>query len=183
MKYKYEVAMKVAEEIVGWLKPYCERIQIAGSLRRKKAEVGDIELLCIPVPISPTSLWLGDPPYDNLDYKIREMIKDVWLLDYRLNVKGSRIYGRQNKLLVHCASGIPVDIFSTTEENWWVALLVRTGPKESNIRICMEAKRKGLKFNAYGSGFTNPNGEKIICFSEKEVFNAVELPHLPPEKR
>ena len=48
MKYKAEVARAVAEGLVKLLKPGCRRIEIAGSLRRKKKEVEDIELLCIP---------------------------------------------------------------------------------------------------------------------------------------
>ncbi len=182
MRYPYKEALKIAEEIVMWLKPYCERIQIAGSLRRKKADVGDIEILCIPKP-----LLIPMKEYtDNLDFEIRCLIDEEKKLDYRLNIKGSRVYGKQNKLLVHCASGIPLDVFSTTEENWATALVVRTGPKESNIRICMAAKNRRLRFHAYGAGFTKRVGSTIVCLtchSEKEVFEAVGLPYLPPEER
>ena len=181
MRHRYKEAMVVAEEIVGWLEPYCGKIIIAGSLRRKKADVGDIEILCVPKPL----LIPMKEYFDNLDFVIRCLIDEEKKLDYRLNKKGARTYGKQNKLLVHCASGIPVDIFSTTEENWWVALVVRTGSKESNIRISMEAKKYGWKFNAYGSGFTKVDGSlaKVLCHSEKEVFGLVALPYLPPEAR
>ena len=104
-------------------------------------------------------------------------------LDYRLNKQGFKTYGKLNKLLVHCESGIPVDIFSTTGEKWATALVVRTGPKESNIRICMEARKLGVKFNAYGSGFSCPDGSKKVCHSEEDVFKTVGLPCQPPEER
>jgi len=170
MRYKYEDAMKIANEIKDWLSPYCEKIIVCGSLRRKKAEVGDIEILCVPHGV--------------FELEVFNLIREK-KLDYRLNKKGSRTCGKQNKLLVHCASGIPVDIFSTTDENWWVALTIRTGSKESNIKICMAAKKEGLKFNAYGSGFTRMDGSggKNICHSEEAVFNAVGLPYKPPEER
>ena len=181
-RYKYKDAIAVAKEIESWLKPYCERITIAGSLRRKKPEVGDIEILCIPKEYVLSDPDKTNPFYDAVDRRIDILIA-FSKLNYRLNKKGNRTYGKQNKLLVHCASGIPVDIFSTTEENWWVALVVRTGPKESNIRICTEAKKWAAKFNVYGSGFTLSDGKKFICRSEEEVFRIVGLPCFPPEER
>ncbi len=47
-KIPWEIAMPVAEEIVERLKPCCLRIAIAGSLRRLKKQVGDIEILFVP---------------------------------------------------------------------------------------------------------------------------------------
>ena len=173
MRYKYDEALKVAEEIVDWLYIAYSKIIIAGSLRRKKAEVGDIEILVIPN-------W--DLGGEILETVICDLIVNM-KLDYRLNKQGFKTYGKLNKLLVHCESGIPVDIFSTTGEKWATALVVRTGPKESNIRICMEARKLGVKFNAYGSGFSCPDGSKKVCHSEEDVFKTVGLPCQPPEER
>ena len=47
-RFDLRIAEPVAERLVEQLRPYCERIQIAGSIRRRKWAVGDIELLCIP---------------------------------------------------------------------------------------------------------------------------------------
>ena len=173
-----KVMESVANEILEWLKPYCSRIIVAGAIRRRKPNPNDIEILCIPkesdnlLPYNPD--WLNTCILGLINNK---------KLNYRLNSKGSRVYGPKNKLLVHCPSGIPVDIFSTTEVNWWVSIVVRTGPKESNIKICMEAKKRGLKFHAYGDSFTKADGSKIVCHSEKEVFETAGLPYLPPERR
>lgn len=167
-RYPYKDAMAVAEEVKSWLSPYCSKIMIAGSLRRKKPDVGDIEILCISHGV--------------FELEVFNLVREK-KLDYRLNKKGNRTYGKQNKLLVHCASGIPLDVFSTTEENWATALVCRTGSKESNIRICMAAKKLGMKFNVYGSGFTRADDSKIVCHSEKEVFETVELPFKKPEER
>jgi len=116
-----------------------------------------------------------------LDAKIQTLIH-FDMLDYRLNRRGRKVYGPQNKLLVHIPSGIGVDIFSTDEACWWVALVIRTGPKESNIAIATAAKRKGWRLRAYGDGFDTPEGH-IHCSSEGEVFEAVGLPYQPPERR
>jgi len=116
-----------------------------------------------------------------LDAKIQTLIH-FDMLDYRLNKRGNRAYGPKNKLLLHRPSGIGVDIFSTTEECWWVSLVVRTGDKTTNQRIATAALRKGYQFHAYGSGFSTP-GDDIVCRSEQEVFKAAGLPYLEPWER
>ena len=167
-----EKAKAIAEKIKAILESSCERITIAGSIRRRKPEVGDIELLAIPK-------YLVD--IDQLDAKIQSMIY-FGMLGYRLNKLGSKVYGPKNKLLVHLPSGIGVDIFSTTAECWPVALVVRTGGKITNKRIATAALRKGYQFHAYGSGFTTPSGF-IVCFDERGVFEAVNLPYKEPWER
>jgi len=168
-----EKARAIAEELKGILEPACERIPVvAGSIRRQKPEVGDIELLCIPKFVGIV---------DQLDREIGTLcIQGV--LGLRRNKRGGKIYGPKNKLMVHKPSGIGVDIFSTTEKCWPVALVVRTGGKQTNIRICMAAQERGYKFHPYGSGFSTPDGE-IICRSEREVFETVGLPYLEPWER
>ena len=177
---KLKEAQKIAEEVKGWLKPYCQRIEIVGSVRRRKAECGDMELLCVP-KTEPCGL-LGMPTIDMCSVKIQSLMRQH-KLDFRLNSKGSRVYGPKNKLLTHVASGFPVDIFSTDEEGWATAMVIRTGSKSNNIRIAMAAKKKGWKFNAYGSGFTKEDDSKVICKIEKEVFEDVGLKYLEPWER
>lgn len=172
VRVKAETALQVAEALKAQLKFYCHRIEIAGSLRRQRPDVGDIELLVVP-------RCQGD--VDLLDKVVKDMLHED-ILKYRRNKKGSRVYGPKNKLLIHVESGIAVDIFSTTEECWPVALAIRTGPKESNIAIATAAQRKGWRLRAYGDGFDTPNGP-IRCQSEREVFELVGLPYRPPEER
>lgn len=182
-RYQAEVAWKVAQGLVTLLSHVCGRIEIVGSLRRNRTDVGDIELLCIPAIGYERGLFQGVMrKYDKLDRAIKGLIKDT-VLALRPNKNGVTAYGEKNKLLVHLESGIPVDIFSTTDDCWWVALVVRTGPAESNITLSKAAISMGLRFNAYGSGFTGPGDRKIVCNSEQEVFELVGLPYLKPEER
>lgn len=167
-----EKAKEIAEKIKAVLESSCRRIVIGGSIRRQKPEVGDIELLVIPKYVDGA---------DMLDAKIQTMIY-YDMLGYRLNKLGSKVYGPKNKLLVHIPSGIGVDVFSTDERCWPVALVVRTGGKVTNQRIATAALRKGYRFHAYGLGFSTPRGE-IICRSEREVFEAVNLPFKEPWER
>lgn len=171
-RLKLQKAKAIAEELKRLLEPGCRRIEIAGSIRRLKPDVKDIELLCIPK-------FVGG--VDHLDREIGALVVQR-ILGFRLNKLGSRVYGKQNKLMVHLPSGIGVDIFSTTEECWSVALVVRTGGKETNKRIATQALKRGYRFHAYGRGFTTPDGE-IICHSEREVFEAVGMPYLEPWER
>jgi len=166
---KLEKAKAIAERLKALLESSCDKIEVAGSIRRRKPEVGDIELLCVP------KYFVG---VDMLDAKIQTLIK-LGRLDYRLNRCGSRVYGPKNKLMVHLPSGIGLDVFSTDERCWPVALVVRTGGKTTNQRIAMAAIRKGWHLRAYGSGFSTPSGD-IVCSSEREVFEAVNLPYLQP---
>ena len=166
-----EKAKAIAEKIKAVLESSCEKVEVAGSIRRQKPEVGDIELLCIPKYIAGV---------DMLDAKIQTMIH-FDMLGYRLNKLGRKVYGPKNKLLVH-PSGIGVDVFSTDEDRWPVALVVRTGGEKTNKRIATAALRKGYRFHAYGLGFSTPRGE-IICRSEREVFEAVNLPYKEPWER
>jgi len=165
-------ARAIAEEIMGLLDGSCDRKVIAGSIRRRKPDVGDIEILCIP---------RFEGIADSLDRRVQELMFQG-VLAHRLNKLGRKVYGPKNKLMLHIPSGIGIDIFSTTEECWPVSLVVRTGGKTTNQRIATAALQKGYQFHAYGSGFSTPSGE-IVCRSEREVFEAVGLPYREPWER
>ena len=167
-----EKAKKIADELVELLKPACQRVTIAGSIRRQKTDVGDIEILAIPKFNGIVEL---------LDQKLKWLI-GTHVLEYRRNQKGSITYGPKNKLLSHMDSGIGVDVFSTDERCWPVALVVRTGPKESNIAIATAAQKRGWRLRAYGPGFDTPEG-LIRCKSERDVFKLVGLPYKEPWER
>lgn len=167
-----EKAKAIAEELKGLLEPACEKIVVAGSIRRQKPFVGDVELLCVPI---------YDNGVDQLDREIGGLVVQR-VFGFRRNKLGSRVYGPKNKLMVHLPSGIGVDIFSTTEECWPVSLVVRTGGETTNKRIAMAAIKKGWHLQAYGAGFSTPNGD-IVCKSERDVFEFVDLPYLEPWER
>jgi DNA polymerase/3'-5' exonuclease PolX len=155
------IARKAAEELAAELAPRCERIEIAGSLRRGKANVGDIEILYVPrmdqvhVPgeLFPKSGSLAD-----------ELIED-WLargvLTKRFNINGNAAWGALNKLAVHAGSSIPVDLFATTAERWFVSLVVRSGSKEMNTTLAGSALRRGMQLHMYGVLEVRTTGEQI----------------------
>lgn len=161
-------AKAIAEELMSLLSPCCNRITIAGSIRRQKPDVGDIELLVIPKA--------------NCFDKMLDDLMGQNTLAMRLNKRGSHTYGPKNKLMVHLLSGMGVDIFSATEENWGMALFVRTGPKEWNIKAMSRFRELGMQGHAYG-GVTLRTGLPFECPTETIVFNLLGWPYTPPEKR
>jgi DNA polymerase/3'-5' exonuclease PolX len=178
-------ALRVALALEAALRPHCHRIQIAGSLRREKPTVGDIELVYIPridQEPDPASL-LSDLMEVNLVDTYIAALERTGVLARRLNCKGVEMFGPQNKLMIHNYPGIPVDLFATTAESWFNYLVCRTGGAENNVAIAQAAIARGEQWNPYGPGFTRRNGYKSPMRSEEEVFAFVGLPFLPPNQR
>lgn len=183
-RYPWEEAYKVAAIIAQELRPVCARVQIAGSLRRHKPDVGDVEILYVPITRTepdPEDLF-ANRTVNLADARIEELIR-AGVLEKRKNANGSEVFGEKNKLARHVGSGIPVDLFSATEENWFNYLVCRTGPSQSNIRICEAAIHKGWKWNPYGEGFSNAEGESRRMESEEAVFAFVGLRYHEPAGR
>jgi DNA polymerase/3'-5' exonuclease PolX len=170
--------MLVAQEVARRLKPGCERIIIAGSIRRGVARVGDVEIVYIPkteVQKIPGDFFAQEPV--NLANEIILRMEGEGVLARRENANGSTMYGPKNKLMEHCASGIPVDLFATNASSWFNYLVCRTGPAESNTLIAIKAQKIGWHWNPYGSGFVNRSTQ---IFEEK-VFAFVGMPQ-PPKR-
>ena len=167
-----EKAKTIAEELMSLLSPACNRIVIAGSIRRRKPFPNDIELLCIPKYVEGV---------DQLDKELGVFFVRG-ILTYRRNKRGSIIYGPKNKLLLDKQSGMAIDIFSATESNWGMALFVRTGPKEWNIKAMSRFRELGMRGHAYG-GISDSDGREINCPDEETVFQYLRWTYLPPERR
>lgn len=181
-KYPNPWAMNVAQELQAILAPACERIAIVGSLRRGKAMVGDIELLFVPRRAArPDGLF--DNRIVDVCSEVCEKLLTDGVLAKRPNVNGHFTWGELNKLAVHVASGIPVDLFATTVNAWWVALVIRTGSKETNLRLTTGAQKQGASLMAYGVGVKWSNGEITPAGSEKSVFELCGVPYLEPKDR
>lgn len=183
-RYPLELAKGVAAQIVGRLGSSCSRIEVVGSVRRGKPEVGDVEVLFVSkvgrIPI-PGDLFGGSVDGALADVAIREMTHEGLLIP-RPNSLGRSTYGPKNKLMIWVAEGLPVDLFAVDEECWFSALVCRTGPASLNKDIAARAIERGLRWNVYGCGFSR--GEEVLPVrSEREVFEVVGLCYLEPEER
>ncbi len=179
-RYPRALALDVARDLCAALRLVTSRLIVAGSLRRGKSMVGDVEILYIPRSEERPFDMFSTAMVDLSEEAIAELLGNG-TISKRLSKTGACSWGIKNKLALHC-SGVPVDLFAATEENWWNYLVCRTGPADSNTRICMEAQKRGWKWNPYGPGFTR-DGEAAAMGSEEAVFEFVGLPCLRPSDR
>lgn len=187
-RFQRSAALAVAKEWCDLFRPATlpDRLMVCGSLRRRKSEVGDVEIVYVPrihAEQNPNDLFSQitvSEPDTLLETALRQ-----GKLTKRLAVTGRvSSWGAENKHAVHVASGIPIDFFATTESDWWVTVVIRTGSKDMNLRLTTGAQKLGRKLNAYGSGFTDlATGGKIVCHSEQDVFKYAGVDYLEPWQR
>ncbi|MBA7633368.1 DNA polymerase/3'-5' exonuclease PolX [subsurface metagenome] len=156
---KLGVAQKIAAEVIKRLSPYCQRIEVAGSIRRQKAIVHDIDMVLIP----------SDPW--NLESEVLALARPFQ----------SKLSG--DKLKRFDYRGAQIDLYYASPETWATLLLIRTGSKENNIRLCSRAKGMGWHLAASGDGLFNENGQRIAGDSEESIYGALGLPYQRPEER
>lgn len=187
VKYPRTAALAVVRELLPWLQPWCEELRVAGSLRRERPEVGDVELVFVPKQEAGPRVDMFSPaPLRPQTDAVFAGLLAAGVIERRRNVAGAEMWGAKNKLARHVESGIPVDFFATTTGAFWNYLVCRTGGARSNVAICNAARAKGWMWNPYDEGFSRPSGlarEVHPVASEREVFEFVGLPYLEPKER
>lgn len=168
----HKTAWTVAKKIVQELSPACERLEIAGSLRRGKATVHDVDIVLLPRSPSDIGFQMSA---SRLDEILSGLINRGSLSVVR---DGDKI-----RSFVATKTGIPIDVYVATRDTWATLLLIRTGSKEHNIQLAQRARKLGMKLRASGDGIENQDGELIKIQSEDEIFSLLKLAYLPPEKR
>lgn len=188
IKHPRAAALAVARELTAALRERCEpeRFIFAGSLRRNKPLVGDIEIVYVPVPTEvpdPEDLLGRLIPTNRVDEQLKFWLHTGWLAK-RVGEKGGTSWGPCNKLARHTVSGIGIDFFQANRRNFWTLLVCRTGPMESNSRICMAAEAIGEKWDPY-RGFTDRRTGELLFVPESEqaLFAHVRLPYREPKDR
>ena len=178
-----EQAQKIAQSLKEDLKPFCHQIEIGGSIRRKKPEVKDIELICIPkfgdFPTGQMSLE-GDPitSFENLLFEHIAANRDKYDI-----IKMGEKYAQIEVFDEH-ATGvrqyIKVDVFTATLETWGYIFMLRTGPWDFSKWVVTELKQRG---------FTPKDGaiwlgdEPIPTIDENVVFQHLLIDYIEPEDR
>lgn len=178
-------AERLAAEVVDLLRPACERLQVAGSLRRQRPTVGDIEIVAIPrrEPGPPDLFGTPGPAVDALHARCLALLR-AGTFAPRLNALGRQAIGEQLKWLTFQQVGL--DVYSATPETWGVTLAIRTGPAEWSHRL-VTARRQGglcpdyLRFR--GWRVVHRDGEVLSTPEERDVFDVLGLAWLEPEDR
>lgn len=186
-QYPFDVAKPIAERLADLLRPATEGIAIAGSIRRCRLDIGDVELLYLPrwgeqpKDQRQPSLFGDVELVDAIDSVLEILIEKGALEKRRRGDGGVLGYGELNKYLRESHAGMPVDVFRTTPANWGMAYMVRTGPAIWNETMMRRLRVMGLKGHAYGG--VERNGETVECPDELRVFDLLNFPYVAPERR
>ena len=176
------VAEKFASKIVEWLTPFCDRIEIAGSVRRRRPVCNDIDLVVIPkwkkVLLSGDLFGVGT-------YDVRNELHQM-LVDYvEANPASSWLLGRTNPTGQILALRLPkckLEVYPATERNWGSVLVCRTGSVAHNTWLANRARRMGFQWNTSCGMFLGED-QSHIGATEEAIYGAVGLPWINPEDR
>ena len=155
------VAFEDGSRYVDYLKknPHIKKISIAGSLRRMKETIGDIDILAV-----------SDNADDVMEY----------FVNYP-NVREVLAKGRTKSSII-LDDGLQVDLRVVEDKSYGAALQYFTGSKSHNIKLRTIAIKKGLKINEYGV-FDKDTDKYIAGRTEEEVYKSLDLPYIEPELR
>lgn len=133
------------------------KVEIAGSLRRRKEVIKDIDILA--------------------SSKNPKVLMDRFVYDPQV----ARITGQgETKSSVVLKSGIAADLRVVSDAEFPYALMYFTGSKEHNVVLRQRAKDRGLKLNEYA---LMKGEENVPCKTEADIYKKLDLPYIPPELR
>lgn len=156
-----DVAMATAEEIVAVISaiPGCLDCTYAGSLRRMRETIGDVDILAAATDSTPLmAAFVGLPT-----------VADI-------------IVRGEKKTSIRTARGLQVDLRVVPPESWGAALQYFTGSKQHNVRTREIAVRKGLKLSEYGL-FRIDDDSLVGSRTEEEVYRHLGLAYIEPPLR
>jgi len=158
-QFRVDVAGREAQRLLESLSSLksVKRIEVAGSLRRRKEVVKDIDI-------------------------IASCSKPKALMERFVNDDGvARITNHgDTKSSVIMESGIAADLRVVDDEQFPFALAYFTGSKEHNVVMRQRAKDRGLKLNEYG---LFKDDTPVKCKTEAAIYKKLDLPFIPPEMR
>ena len=166
-----EQADELAWRAIKQLTPVVDRIAVAGSVRRRKAYVGDIELLC--KPMVQVGLFGGSEPVtDAIKNELWKMGR--WVRGAKRYMKISDLYGQK---------GFSLDVYLVhPPSEWGTQMLIRTGPREFSTRIATRLKEFDTPFRD-GRILNLQTGRTISTPEESDVFRAAKIEFIEPQAR
>ena len=171
---KLDEARGILQYLIGELMHGCERLEIAGGVRRCKPDVHDLELVAIPKIVTVSDLF-GNPTnhYSMLDAELHR-------LTGLLKLSGGKKY--QKYML---PEGITLDLFITTADQWGWIYTLRTGHKDFGHWLVTPRRHGGALpgyIKSQGGWLTNGNGP-IRTPEESDVFRMLGVEWFEPQYR
>jgi len=171
-------ALKIAERLMSLLQPLCMRIDVAGSLRREKPEVGDIEIVCEPKKIStPNGAQLLFEEYGTLANLV---VTEDWKNTVRL--LGKIIKGKPDgrMMQIELPESIMLDLFMPRPEDYYRQLAIRTGSATFSHQV-IAAGWKRIGWCGTGDGLRKMSECLETKTPDKSTWKCcVATPTLPP---
>ena len=172
---KHDNAFLIANIWLRRLRPFIDRGEICGSIRRKKPEVKDIELVLLPKIVTQTDLFGKASRYRHPEFA--ETFQDPAMLVVN---KGNASRGKYTQ--VHIIDHkINMDVFIANERNYGLIKLIRIGDADfSRIFIGTILPRHGYRSE---DGLLKEDEKVIPVNEEEELFNLCRIPFIKPEHR
>lgn len=188
-------AKAIADDLVSMMSPHCHRVEIAGSIRRQRQDVKDIEIVVIPKwgmrPGTDMPLFGGEPERVNFlhDWALQVAEPDGGLQGYVRWIKpGTRLVlpwepkpeGKYWRALV--GGRIKLDLFLASRDNWGIILAIRTGSAEFSQALMTYARHKTC-YHVEGGHLRDERGTALETREERDVFDALGIDWVEPRNR
>lgn len=169
----------IATKLIERLRPYCQKIEIAGSIRRCEKMIGDIEIVAIPNIHCQNDLFgtSSNVVSNELLNFLDKLVEDGSI------TKGYSWGDRNRKFFVTTTNNATykIDLFLCTPQNWGNIFLIRTGCSNFSAAIMSHLKRQNLR---HDKGYLySADGKVIDCPSEEDFFSAINYPFVAPQLR
>lgn len=160
-RFRLDDGMEVSQSLIDYLKSKArvKRISAAGSLRRMRETIGDVDIL----------VSCESPP-EAIDVFVKH--QDVRQVLAQGDTKASVLLSR----------GLQTDLRVLEDESFGAALQYFTGSKTHNVALRERARKMGYKINEYGL-FRLSDDQKVAGREEEEIYRLLGLPLIPPELR
>ena len=168
------IAEQLAERIASELTPHVQRLQVVGSIRRRRPMVGDIEMVAEPLELRD---MFGSP----------SGIYDVGRIREVLNKRVGRVARGGLRLMkvvdVYRMIGVSLDLFLVHPPAQWGSIVaIRTGPKNFSQWCVTRMRRRGYRHRD-GHAVIEDTGELIPTPTEEDFFRIAGVGYLEPWER
>ncbi len=164
----------------------CERWEVAGSVRRRKTDVGDIDLVCIPkfgdVPVE-GDLFGSSKRMNLLWLRVDDLLqREAFTKHVRQTAIGSRVNWGQTARSI-AFRGWAYDVTCADEDNFGPWMAIKTGPSDFSARLVTELPKRGYECRDGFHLHDKETGGMIRRCTEEQFIIKSGLPLLPPEER
>ena len=159
-------ALVICADTMADLRPHCLKIDEAGSVRRRRSTIGDLEIVCLPNrdPLQSTPLFAG-----GFAQAVEKWPRIIGGPD-----------GRYTKRMLPC--GLKLDLFMPHPDGYGLILAIRTGSEDWSHKVLATSwKRAG--FHSDKGLLRREDGSVVPCRTERELFDVIGLRWVEPVGR